>query len=330
MGDWRMSADLLARARFVVSPMADVSRRWGRWPSRATRPSGRRPPCTARPSSPCWRSTRSGRPCCAAPPGPGGGRTSSASLRSATRRPSRTSSRWWRALGDERIRADLVETVGDAAAGGAAPAGRHGGGHRAARRGCGPASSPATGRAGSGCCAPTSWRVRPGWPAPAGRRCCRTSAGTAPGSATAGCGSTSSTTPPATWATAHELSFVPHHGTGSHVGWELPTRYALYYPVTGVLAEPRGRPSPAARAARGASAAARLIGGNRARLLAALADPASTTGLVGAHRAPARFGRPAPAGAAGRRAGAATAVRPGGPLLAHRAGRRARGRVTAR
>ena len=70
---------------------------------------------------------------------------------------------------------------------------------------------------------------------------------------------------------AHELSFIPHHGAESHVGWELPSRYALYYPVTGVLAE---------RDTGHDAATARLIGGNRARLLAALADPASTSGLV--------------------------------------------------
>lgn len=69
---------------------------------------------------------------------------------------------------------------------------------------------------------------------------------------------------------ARELSFVPHHGGGSHVGWELPWRYAIYYPVTGVLAD---------RDTGHAEAAARLIGGNRARLLTGLDAPASTTGL---------------------------------------------------
>ena len=48
---------------------------------------------------------------------------------------------------------------------------------------------------------------------------------------------------------AHELSFVPHHGAGSHVGWELPTRYALYYPVTGVLAESSAATGPPAAGA---------------------------------------------------------------------------------
>lgn len=70
---------------------------------------------------------------------------------------------------------------------------------------------------------------------------------------------------------ARELSFIPHHGRGSHAGWELPSRYALYYPVSGVLAE---------RDTGHAAGTARLIGANRARLLAALDVPASTTGLV--------------------------------------------------
>ena len=70
---------------------------------------------------------------------------------------------------------------------------------------------------------------------------------------------------------AAELSFIPHHGSGSHAGWELPTRYALYYPVSGALAE-HGEPRPGALDG--------LLGGNRARLLAALDAPASTTGLV--------------------------------------------------
>lgn len=70
---------------------------------------------------------------------------------------------------------------------------------------------------------------------------------------------------------ASELSFIPHHGSGSHVGWELPSRYALYYPATGVLAD-RDATMPGALAG--------LLGSNRARLLAALDTPASTTGLV--------------------------------------------------
>jgi DNA-binding transcriptional ArsR family regulator len=69
---------------------------------------------------------------------------------------------------------------------------------------------------------------------------------------------------------ASELWFVPVHGPASSVGWQLPSRYAVYYPVAGVLAGlESGQPGGVAR----------LVGPNRARLLVALATPASTTGL---------------------------------------------------
>ena len=72
MGDWRMSADLLARARFVVSPMADVVAALGA----LAQPRGPTERATAAlhgraPSSPCWRSTRSVRPCCSCSARPG-------------------------------------------------------------------------------------------------------------------------------------------------------------------------------------------------------------------------------------------------------------------
>ena len=278
MGDWRMSADLLARARFVVSPMADVVARAGRAvPSRATRPSGRRPSCTGPPSSPCWRSTRSGRPCCAAPPGPGGGPTSSASRRSATRRPSPTSSRWWRRWGTSGSAPTWSRRWGTRC--------RRCCSGRASRRrppgcstGCGPASSPATGRGGSGCSAPTSWRVPPGWPGPAGRRCCRTSAGTAPGSATAGCGSTSSTTPPATWARPTSCVFVPHHGTRQPRGLGAADPLRALLPGRRGAGRALGRPDVRPPGPGGASPAARLIGGNRARLLRRSPTPRAPRG----------------------------------------------------
>lgn len=77
--------------------------------------------------------------------------------------------------------------------------------------------------------------------------------------------------PPRDLTGASELWFVPVHGPASSVAWELPTRYAVYYPVAGVLAGlESGRPG----------AAARLLGPNRARLLAALDTPSSTTGLA--------------------------------------------------
>lgn len=68
-----------------------------------------------------------------------------------------------------------------------------------------------------------------------------------------------------------ELYFVPVHAQGSWVGWDLPHRYAVYYPVTGALSAvdaltPGGLP--------------RLVGVNRARVLAALTAPMSTTHLV--------------------------------------------------
>ena len=62
---------------------------------------------------------------------------------------------------------------------------------------------------------------------------------------------------------------APRHRTS--VGWHLPTRYAIHYPVTGVLADvdagARRRPGRTHRRQPG-------------RLLAALATPTSTTGLV--------------------------------------------------
>ena len=68
-----------------------------------------------------------------------------------------------------------------------------------------------------------------------------------------------------------QLLFIPHHGDSSRVGWDVPSRYALYYPVTGTLAE---------RDTGHATATSRLLGDNRAKLLAALETPASTTGMV--------------------------------------------------
>ncbi|WP_305786321.1 ArsR/SmtB family transcription factor [Symbioplanes lichenis] len=70
---------------------------------------------------------------------------------------------------------------------------------------------------------------------------------------------------------ARSLVFVPVHSNGSWVMWDEPTRYAVMYPVTGALAPPAGAD------VRGL---ARLVGANRARLLLALDDPRSTTQLV--------------------------------------------------
>jgi DNA-binding transcriptional ArsR family regulator len=70
---------------------------------------------------------------------------------------------------------------------------------------------------------------------------------------------------------AAELSFVPVHSHDSWVAWDQPTRYAIVYPVTG------------AQAVTGGSAPdglARLVGGNRARVLTLLGEPHSTSQLV--------------------------------------------------
>lgn len=70
-----------------------------------------------------------------------------------------------------------------------------------------------------------------------------------------------------------ELSFVPVHGDGTWAAWDLPHRYALVYPAAGVLAETGSTdvgPDPLAR----------LIGPNRARVLRLLAEPCSTTQIA--------------------------------------------------
>lgn len=71
-------------------------------------------------------------------------------------------------------------------------------------------------------------------------------------------------------STATDLAFVPVHSTGSWVTWAEPERYAIVYPVAGALVEPGGA----------GSGLARLVGPNRARLLAALDAPLSTTQLA--------------------------------------------------
>jgi DNA-binding transcriptional ArsR family regulator len=274
MGDWRMSADLLARARFVVSPMADVVAALAalaqpRDPTERTtaalhgaafaamleehpqRAAVLR--CSTRPG---WRADFLGIP-------PVGDPTTFADELALVA-----------ALGDERIRADLVETVGDALPTALLRPG---------------VTEAATGLLAwvwtrvvasdwprrervlrADIVARTARLARSGWEAvlpDLGRD-----------RAWLGDGRLRINVfdnPTRDLGEAHELVFVPHHGTGSHVGWELPTRYALYYPVTGVLAERDAGPDEGP-----AAATARLIGGNRARLLVALTDPASTTGLV--------------------------------------------------
>jgi DNA-binding transcriptional ArsR family regulator len=72
---------------------------------------------------------------------------------------------------------------------------------------------------------------------------------------------------------ARELTFVPVH---SHTCWDMlepPLRYALVYPVSGALAD-----TGSTRA--GVDGLARLIGSNRARVLRILDKPCSTTQLA--------------------------------------------------
>lgn len=68
-----------------------------------------------------------------------------------------------------------------------------------------------------------------------------------------------------------DLFFIPVHARGSWVGWDIPRRYAIYYPVTGALTRIDGR-AP--------NGLARLVGRNRATLLHHLDHPASTSHLV--------------------------------------------------
>lgn len=77
---------------------------------------------------------------------------------------------------------------------------------------------------------------------------------------------------------ARELSLVPVHSDGSWLAWDLPERYAVVYPVAGALAgADSGR---GAGGAGGAGAVGRLIGANRARVLALLDAPHSTSQLA--------------------------------------------------
>ena len=68
-----------------------------------------------------------------------------------------------------------------------------------------------------------------------------------------------------------DLFFIPVHARGSWVGWDIPRRYAVYYPVTGALADIDGH-AP--------DGLARLVGPNRAAILNNLRHPTSTSHLV--------------------------------------------------
>ncbi|MGW5238453.1 ArsR/SmtB family transcription factor [Monashia sp. NPDC004114] len=77
--------------------------------------------------------------------------------------------------------------------------------------------------------------------------------------------------PSRTLADDADLFFVPVHHRARWVGWDIPHRYAVYYPVTGALAQVDGQ---------AAGGLDRLVGAPRARLLRALSAPASTSALV--------------------------------------------------
>lgn len=68
-----------------------------------------------------------------------------------------------------------------------------------------------------------------------------------------------------------DLFFIPVHARGSWVGWDIPHTYAVYYPVTGALAPLGGRT---------ADGLSPLVGRNRARILTELTSPAGTSHLV--------------------------------------------------
>ncbi|MGH3393834.1 MAG: ArsR family transcriptional regulator, partial [Streptosporangiaceae bacterium] len=69
-----------------------------------------------------------------------------------------------------------------------------------------------------------------------------------------------------------QLSFVPTTSSGGRADWDQPDHYAIVYPSRGLLADTRAAAPPDALAA--------LIGPARARILVLLAAPASTTQLV--------------------------------------------------
>ena len=69
-----------------------------------------------------------------------------------------------------------------------------------------------------------------------------------------------------------ELIFIPSSVRHGRTAWDLPARYALVYPASGLLADPGAHAAPAALQ--------RLLGPTRAGILRRLDQPASTTHLV--------------------------------------------------
>ncbi|MEU5565818.1 helix-turn-helix domain-containing protein [Micromonospora musae] len=70
---------------------------------------------------------------------------------------------------------------------------------------------------------------------------------------------------------AEQLIFLPAHCRRGWVVWDLPTRFGMVYPARGILVDPTS-PAP--------DGLARLIGVNRADILARLESPLSTSHLV--------------------------------------------------
>ncbi|MFC3502739.1 helix-turn-helix domain-containing protein [Micromonospora krabiensis] len=78
-------------------------------------------------------------------------------------------------------------------------------------------------------------------------------------------------TPPLPLDRAEQLVFVPAHCVRGWVLWDQPTHFGMVYPASGILAD---RPAPAP------DGLGRLIGANRAAILVRLAAPMSTSQLA--------------------------------------------------
>lgn len=77
--------------------------------------------------------------------------------------------------------------------------------------------------------------------------------------------------PPLSLHEAEQLIFLPAHCRRGWVVWDMPTRFGMVYPARGILVDPTA-PAP--------DGLARLIGANRADILARLDAPMSTSQLV--------------------------------------------------
>ncbi|MBQ0894052.1 helix-turn-helix transcriptional regulator [Micromonospora sp. U56] len=77
--------------------------------------------------------------------------------------------------------------------------------------------------------------------------------------------------PPLSLDEAEQLVFVPAHCRRGWVVWDVPTRFGMVYPARGILVDPTS-PAP--------DGLARLIGANRANILARLDAPLSTSQLM--------------------------------------------------